>query len=125
MACDHVAANPEGTRLAVALATAYRRPDEPTRMVVLDAAGVVQQRWMLKPGAIDDLTCTRDGGWLLFSSAYTAKLDGSMPVRENEAASIAQADKNPATDESSKTTAPARAQCATGRGRPAPVRDGC
>ena len=105
-----VAANPDGARLAVALATAYRCPDEPSAMVVLDATGAVQQRWRLKPGSIDDLAATRDGGWLLFSSDYTAKLGGSMPVRENEAVSIAQADQSPAVDDSRTIAAPAVAQ---------------
>ena len=107
-----VAASPDGTRLAVALATAYRRPDEPTRVVELNAAGVVQKPWVLKPGSIDDMTFTRDGGWLLFSSEYTVKLGGTVPVRENEAASIAQADKSPAAHDSGKTTASAPAAVA-------------
>ncbi len=89
-----ITANPKDTQLAVALATAYRRPDEPTRVVMLDAAGTIRKPWVLKPGSIDNMEFTRDGGLLVFSNAFTAKLDGTIPVKENEAASIAQADKN-------------------------------
>jgi len=97
-----VAANADGNQLAVALATAYSRPDEPTRVIVLSPAGDIQQRWTLKPGSIDDLTFTGDGGWLLFSHAYTAKFGGSAAVRENEAAAIAVADKSMGADTSGK-----------------------
>ncbi len=88
--------NPAGAQWGVALATAYRKPGEPTRVVVLDGQGAVQQQWLLKPGSVDDATFTQDGGVLFFSGAYTAKLGGSVPVLQNEAASIAEADRSSA-----------------------------
>lgn len=101
-----VSANADGTALAVALATAYRRAGEPNHVVQLDAAGKAQARWTLKPGPVDDLTATRDGGWLLFSSHYTAKLGGSTPVAENEAASLALAEKNLSASNLARAPAP-------------------
>ena len=105
-----ITANPKGSQLAVALATAYRRPDEPTRVVMLDTAGTIQKPWVLKPGSIDNLEFTSDGGLLVFSSAFTAKLGGATLVKGNEAASIAQADKNAAPDPATKPAAPSPAK---------------
>jgi len=89
-----ITADHKGKRVAVGLATEYRRPDEDTRVFILDAAGAEQQAWWLKPGSIDDMEFTSDDGLLVFSSDYTAKLGGTIPVKENETASIALADKN-------------------------------
>ena len=97
-----VCASADGKQLAVAMATAYRRPNEPTRVVVLDAGGNVQQRWQVKPGSVDDFTFTKDGGLLLFSDRYTAKLGGSTPVLDNEAASLAKAAANLAAEKPAK-----------------------
>ena len=93
-----ITADQKSKRVAVGLATEYRRPDEPTRVFILDAAGAEQQAWTLKPGSIDNMEFTSDGGLLVFSSAFTAKLGGTDPVKENEAASIVQADKNATPD---------------------------
>ncbi len=89
-----VCAGSDGKQLAVALATAYRHEDEPTLVVTFSAQGELRQRWQLKPGSVDDFTFTADGGVMLFSSDYTAKLGGSSPVLANEIASIALADHN-------------------------------
>jgi len=102
-----ITANPQGSRLAVALATAYRRADEPTRLVMLDAAGAVHQQWDLKPTSVDDMAFTSDGGLLFFGSDFTAKLGGTSAVRENEAASVALAEKNAGADGSVQEPTPA------------------
>lgn len=100
-----VTANAAGTQMAVGLATAYRHPDEPTGVVLLADDGTIRQNWSLKPGSIDDMTFTNDGGLLLFSGAYTVKLGGSTAVRETELASISKADKNTLTESSDKSAA--------------------
>ena len=98
-------ANKDGTQLAVALATAYRHPGEPTRVAVLNASGHVEKNWLAKPGSVDDLTFTKDGGVLLFSGSYTAKLGGVTPVLKNEVASIATAGKHAVKNKANKSSA--------------------
>jgi len=83
---------PAGDQLVVGLATPYRKPGEPTRALLLDSQGERKEAYMLKPGSIDDMVFTRDGGILFFSSHFTAKLGGEGTVGKNELSSIQRAD---------------------------------
>jgi len=83
---SRVCANADGSGLALAMSTAYSRPDEPTLVMELDQLGNIEKKWQLKAGSVDSLKSTPDGGVLLFSSDYTAKLGGSADVLKNEQA---------------------------------------
>lgn len=85
---------PEGDRLAVGLATPYRKPGEATHALLLDPQGKLQESYVLQPGSVDDMVFTRDGGLLFFSSHYTAKLGGNGAVRHNELTSIQRSDND-------------------------------
>jgi len=103
---NRICARADGSRLAVALATPYRRPDEPTLVHSLDPGGDARHRWQLRPGSVDAIRFTDDDGILLFSDDYTAKLGGSTPVAENEAAAIALADQKAETKPEKEKPAP-------------------
>jgi alpha-L-fucosidase 2 len=80
-----------GDRLAVGLATPYRKPGEMTHVLMLDPSGKSLARHALKPGSLDELVFTDDGGLLVFSAQYTAKIGGTVDVLANEAEAIAKA----------------------------------
>lgn len=84
-------ANPQGTKIAIGTATPYRKPGENTRLVILNRQGETIEQFDLKPGSIDHMTFTDDGGLLVCSAQYTAKIGGSTNVKANEAAAIAKA----------------------------------
>lgn len=85
-----VAGDAKGGQLAVATATPYRRPGENSRITMMDASGKTTANHELRPGSIDELTFTDDGGLLVFSDRYTAKIGGNTDIRANETAAIAQ-----------------------------------
>lgn len=88
-----VEGDPQGKRLAVALATPDHKPGESTRLLALDPEGRPLGRQSLKPGPVDELVFTDDGGLLVFSAHYTAKIGGKVDVKANEATAIAIARK--------------------------------
>ena len=104
-----VVGNPKGDKMAVGLATAYRRAGENTRVLIFDLApgGKPYETYHLKPGSIDDLIFTEDGGVLVFADDYTAKLGGTTDIKAHEAASITKAKKAMAKDAAPTHIAPA------------------
>jgi len=88
-----VAGDARGDRLAVATATPYRKAGENSRIVMMDESGKTITTYDLKPGSIGGLTFTDDGGLLVFSDQYTAKIAGDTDVHANEAAAVAEAEK--------------------------------
>lgn len=88
---EGVEGNSTGDRMAVGLATPYRKPGEATYVLTLDPDGRKLAYFPLKPGSIDRLVFVEGGGLLVFSAHYTAEL-GTQTVLENEAASIATAE---------------------------------
>ena len=87
-----VSNNPLGDRIAVGLATPYRKSGEATHVLLLNADGGKLGHFPLKPGSIDHLVFI-DDGLLVLSAHYTAAL-GTKTVAENEATSIATAEAN-------------------------------
>ncbi len=85
---------PAGDQLVVGLATPYRKSGEPTCALLLDSQGESKEAYVLKPGSVDDMVFTRDGGVLFFSSHFTAKLGGNGAVGQNERTSNERADKD-------------------------------
>jgi len=82
----YVCADSKSSKLAVAMATRLRRPDEPTLVFQLDKSGSIEKNWKLKSGSVDSLKPTTDGGLLLFSGDYTARLGGTTDLLKNEKA---------------------------------------
>lgn len=89
--CYRVCGSPAGDRLAVGLATPYRKPGEHTHVRILAASGKMVSEHALKPGSIDNLVFTKDGGLLVLSGQYTATIGGATDVLANEAEATARA----------------------------------
>jgi len=85
-----IAANPEGTMLAVAFDTPLRRPGEPNRLLLLKPDAGATLDVTLRPAPLDHMHIAADGGVLVFTPAYTAKIGGNTPVAENEKAAVAK-----------------------------------
>lgn len=104
---EYAAANAKGDQLAVGLTTPYRKAGESTRVLIFDTKGKQLKAHQLKPGSIDRLVHTDDGGLLVLSAHYTAKIGGTVDVKANEAAAIAKADRG-ATAEAAANETPAK-----------------
>lgn len=97
-----VSFSPNGDRMAVGLATPYRKPGEPTHVLTLKPDGRKLDLYQLKPGSIDQLVFIEGGGLLVYSAHYTAEI-GTRTVLENEARSIAIAEAKLADPEPAAT----------------------
>ncbi len=86
-----VATNDAGDQIALALDTPLRRSNEANQIISLNLDGTTASTTEARPAPIDQLRFTADGGLLLYTSAYTAKIGGNTPVAENEKAAVSKA----------------------------------